>query len=127
MNFDKSALTFSPCVSSGTISAIQRIFSIPVVQGHELYLDLPTFSLRSKQIQFSGLRERMLKRFDGWATRFFSAGGKETLIKVILQAIPPYAMSCFKLPISLCQELEQVCAKFWWNSKANGRGIHWES
>lgn len=124
MNFDKSALTFNPCVSLGTVSVIQRMFSIPVVQGHELYLGLPTFSLQSKRIQFSGLRERILKRGNGWATRFFSAGGKETLIKNISQAIPSYVMSCFKLPISFCQELEQVCAKFWWNFKDNGRSIH---
>ncbi|XP_073031198.1 uncharacterized protein [Primulina eburnea] len=127
VNYDKLALTFSPSVSLDTINAIQTTFSIPVVQGHEIYLGLPTFSLRSKRIQFSNLRERLIKKINGWASRFFFAVGKETLIKSILQAIPSYAMSCFKLPISLCHELEQLCAKFWWNKTTDGEGMHWAS
>ncbi|XP_075504621.1 uncharacterized protein LOC142542059 [Primulina tabacum] len=98
---------------------------IAVVKGHELYLGLPTFSLRSKRIQFAGLRERLLKKINGWSSKLFSAGGKETLIKSVLQAIPSYAMSCFKLPVSLCLELEQCCSKFWWKSNSSGEGMHW--
>ncbi|KAA3479816.1 reverse transcriptase-like protein [Gossypium australe] len=57
--------------------------------------------------------------------RFLSAEGKEVFLKSILQVIPIYAMQCFKLPISLCQELENIMCKFWWcNSKTN-KGIHW--
>lgn len=82
-------------------------------------------SLRSKRLQFSGLRDRVLKKINGWSSRLFSAGGKETLIKSVLQAIPNYAMSCFKLSVSLCSEIEHLCAKFWWNSNSNGHGLHW--
>lgn len=53
MNYDKSALTFSPSATPHTVNAIQHIFSIDVVKGHDLYLGLPTFSLRSKRIQFA--------------------------------------------------------------------------
>lgn len=44
-------------------------------------------------------------------------GGREVLIKSILQAIPSYAMSCFKIPVNLCHELDQKHAKFWWQDK----------
>ncbi|XP_073305819.1 uncharacterized protein [Primulina huaijiensis] len=125
VNYDKSALTFSPSASANTINAISRIFQIAVVKGHELYLGLPTFSLRSKRIQFAGLRERLLKKINGWSSKLFSAGGKETLIKSVLQAIQSYAMSCFKLLVSLCLELEQCCFKFWWKSNSSGEGMHW--
>lgn len=36
--------------------------------------------------------------------------GQRNTCKSVLQAIPTYAMSCFKLAISLCNELEQLCA-----------------
>lgn len=50
MNYDKSGLTCSPSASSGFINEIQNIFSVAVVNGHDLYLGLPTFTLRSKHI-----------------------------------------------------------------------------
>lgn len=89
-------------------SAIQRIFSIPVVQGHELYLDVPTFSLRSKRIQFSGLRERMLKRFDGWATRFLSTGVKK--LSSNLSYKPSHHMLCLVLSyLFRCAKSQSKC------------------
>lgn len=33
-------------------------------------------------------------------------------------------MSCFKLPGSLCTELEQIIAKFWWSKKQEERKIY---
>lgn len=51
--------------------------------------------------------------------------GKEVLIKAVLQAIPTYAMSVFKLPTGLCRDMNGEVAKFWWG-KTGGRGVHWK-
>lgn len=48
-----------------------------------------------------------------WKEKLFSQGGKEVLIKVVALSIPTFFMSCFKLPMSLCVELEQLMASFW--------------
>lgn len=34
-------------------------------------------------------------------------------------------MSCFRIPSSLCKEIEQLCAKFWWNSSNDRSKIYW--
>ena len=44
----------------------------------------------------------------------FSRAGKEVLIKVVAQSIPIYTMGVFQLPLKLCDELNALCAKFWW-------------
>lgn len=54
-------------------------------------------------------------------------GGREVPIKAVLQAIPSYVMSCFKLPDSVCHGIEQACAKFWWHDSQEKRGLHWVS
>lgn len=45
INYEKSALTFSPSTFIEDMEAVKSIFQISVVTGHELYLGLPTFSL----------------------------------------------------------------------------------
>ena len=41
------------------------------------------------------------------------------------QSIPTYSMSCFKLPDSLCNELNSMYSNFWWGQKPTSRNAHW--
>ncbi|XP_073121847.1 uncharacterized protein [Henckelia pumila] len=75
-------------------------------------MDLPMFSMRSKKMQFGYLMERVTRRIKGWWNKLFSVGGKEILIKSVLQAIPTYDMSCFRLPKATCNAMEKECAGF---------------
>lgn len=43
------------------------------------------------------------------------------------QAITVYVMSCFLLPISLCEDIERAVCNFWWEGSDNSRKIHWTS
>lgn len=52
INFEKSSLSFSPDNAQITADSNKMRLFIPVSQGHEIYLRLPTFSLRSKKLQF---------------------------------------------------------------------------
>ena len=56
-----------------------------------------------------------------------SRAGKEVLIKAVIQAIPTYTMGVFLLPVKLCEELNALCAKFWWGQVGNERKIHWKN
>ena len=49
----------------------------------------------------------------GWEGKLLSQAGREVLIKVVIQAIPTYAMGCFKLPLGLYNEIEAMVKKFW--------------
>lgn len=46
------ALSFSPNSHEMLMDTIKNILTLPVVQQHDLYLGLPTVSLRSKRLQF---------------------------------------------------------------------------
>ena len=50
--------------------------------------------------------------------------GRATLIKSIALASPVYVMSAFKLPKSLCAELDAMVKKFWWNPKKEGSRLY---
>ena len=61
----------------------------------------------------------------GWKEQLLSQAGREVLLKAVVQAIPTFAMSYFKLPVTLCNDIEQLIRKFWWGHRGNQRKIHW--
>ena len=61
----------------------------------------------------------------GWKEKLLSQAEREVLIKAVIQALPSFAMSCFKLPSTLCHEIEVMVRKFWWGQRGNRRKVHW--
>ena len=49
------------------------------------------------------------------------------LLKAVVQAIPTFAMGCFKLPLGLCKDIEKLIRKFWWRQHGERRKIHWKN
>jgi len=64
-------------------------------------------------------------KLNGWKEKLISKGGKEVLIKAVVQAIPQYAMAIFKIPTSICKSVERKIARFWWQNNSTKPGIHW--
>lgn len=53
--------------------------------------------------------------------------GHEILIEAVVQAIPTYTMSCFKLSKGLIKEIEVLIRKFWWGYRGEQKKTHWMS
>ncbi|KAK3221556.1 hypothetical protein Dsin_008581 [Dipteronia sinensis] len=68
---------------------------------------------------------RVWGNIKGWGEKLLSVGGKEVLIKAVIQMVPMYAMSMFCLPRGLIVETQRLCARFWWGSKEKQKKIHW--
>ncbi|XP_043815337.1 uncharacterized protein LOC122724442 [Manihot esculenta] len=128
VNFDKSGIMFSPCVSEENRLTISGILDVHLLLGSGNYLGLPSLIGRSKKQIFSFLRDRIWKRISSWSNRFLSRAGREVLIKSVLQAIPTYCMNVFLLPVSTCRQLQVMMNKFWWGGcREDGRGMNWLS
>lgn len=64
---------------------------------------------------FNKIKLRVLSKISNWQSKMFPKCGKEVLIKDVAQAIPVYAMSVFKLPMGLCDDIQKAITRFWWN------------
>ena len=69
---------------------------------------------RNKRASLNYIKERVWNTLQGWKEQLLSQVGREVLLKVVVQAIPTFAMSCFKLPVGLCHDIEMLIRKFWW-------------
>ena len=67
-----------------------------------------------------------MKKTCGWKEKLLLVAAKEVLIKMVLQAIPTYAMSLFFLPQGLCEEIKGLCRRFWWGSTKDNEGVAWK-
>ncbi|XP_060965485.1 uncharacterized protein LOC115720373 [Cannabis sativa] len=127
INRDKSVMSFSPNTTLAAKVFFHRHLSMPISECHERYLGLPSYSGRDKKELFSNMKERIWKLMQSWNEKLFSAGGREVLLKAVVQSIPTYAMSCFRLPVYFCNQLESMMSNFWWGMNENGSKIHWRS
>lgn len=126
-NYEKSSLLFSPNTLGHIKTAVQNIFNLEVVSHHEQYLGLPSMIGKNKYLYFRIMKERILNKIQNWNAKFFSCGGKEILLKAVARAIPTYAMSVFRIPFYLCDEIQHLFTKFWWSTNSSSKGVHWLS
>lgn len=91
------------------------------------YLGFPTPESRMKKGHFQSLQEKVWKRILLWGENHLSSGGKEVLIKAVLQTIPVYVMCIFKIPDAVCDELTKAIRNFWWGAVGGKRKTHWKS
>jgi hypothetical protein len=61
----------------------------------------------------------------GGKKRLMSMVAKEILIKAVAQAIPTYAMACFNLSKSLCDDIGKLVCQYWCSQNDDVRKMHW--
>ena len=125
INRAKTTLFFSQNRNQREKEAIQNLMGAQVMTNCEKYLVLPMVGGKSKVSTFKGLQERITKKVMGWKEKTISKVGRETLIKLVAQAIPTYSMSIFKIPKSVCEDINSVLAKYWWGHTKSEKKIHW--
>ncbi|CAM8877661.1 unnamed protein product [Rhodiola kirilowii] len=125
VNYSKSEIVFSKNVAGGEREELSNSLQVNTVQCHTKYLGLPMIFSHRKREVFKAIEERISKRVEDWKSNILSGAGREVLIKAVLQAIPLYAMSCFKIPISVCRRLVSIFLGFWWKPDSQNKGIHW--
>ena len=70
---------------------------------------------------------KIRKKFSVWKGRNLSFAGRVCLIKSIINAIPLFFLSFFKVPVGVSKEITKLQRKFLWGWGTEGRKIAWTS
>ncbi|KAM5569502.1 hypothetical protein ABKV19_016829 [Rosa sericea] len=127
INFQKSSVVFSRNVPVETQQVLAAIVGVECVEEHDRYLGLPMRVGKSKTQIFQYIKEKLSNKLENWKAKILSCAGKEILIKAVAQTMPLYAMNCYLLPKTLCDDVHKLCASFFWGDTNDKRKIHWRS
>ncbi|XP_062119272.1 uncharacterized protein LOC133833024 [Humulus lupulus] len=125
INFTKSLLYFSPNTSEEIATLYTSSLNMQITDSIETYLGLPMLGGKNKRILFNSIKDKVWMKLHLWQSKFFSQAGKEILLKDVIQAMPTYLMSCFRIPEGLCQEIKRIQARYLWGSTTEQKKIHW--
>jgi hypothetical protein len=89
---DKSSIFFSKKCPSVVKQELKVILAVQNESLIEEYLGMPSDVGRSRNGVFKYLKDRIWKRIQGWIELCLSVGGKDVLIKAVIQAILTYSI-----------------------------------
>jgi hypothetical protein len=127
INFDKSSIMFSENTREEMRTQVLRELNIGAEARTEKYLGLPVYVGRARTKTFEYLKDRIWQKIQGWKERMLTKSGKDILIKACAQAIPTFAMSCFDLTKSLCEQISTMVCRWWWAQNEEENKVHWLS
>ena len=113
INWEKTTLFFSKAVAKEKKGETLDFLGVPEIKEYVKYLGLPVVVERNKKASLNYIKERVWTKLQGWKEKLLSQAGREVLLKAVVQAIPTFTMSCCKLPVGLCNEIEMRIRKFW--------------
>ncbi|WMV11985.1 hypothetical protein MTR67_005370 [Solanum verrucosum] len=78
---------------------------------------------------WNDILERCDTKLARWKSHYLSLGGRLTLVKSVLHALPSYMMSLFPIPKSIEKKINKLRRSFLWNGNRENRGyklVKWD-
>uniref|UniRef100_A0A453RC20 Reverse transcriptase zinc-binding domain-containing protein n=1 Tax=Aegilops tauschii subsp. strangulata TaxID=200361 RepID=A0A453RC20_AEGTS len=116
---------FSPNTSALARQGVKDALQIHSENWNEKYLGLPVHVGKSRKKAFAFVKNVISGKVYGWKERLIAKTGKETLVTSVAQAIPTFAMSCFYLTKTFCDELSSLIGNYWWSQQDKEHTTHW--
>lgn len=89
------------------------------------YLGVPVGGSPSRSSFWKPVIEKHLSKLAIWKCKNLSFGGRITLLKLVLSALPIYFFSVFKAPVAVCSQLRKIHKNFFWGGNYENRKISW--
>ena len=78
------------------------------------YPGLPLGDHMKKNSAWKSVVEKIQKRLASWKSKILSRAGRNMLIKSVLNCLPVYYMSMFKMPKTIAHKIVQIQRRFCW-------------
>jgi len=89
------------------------------------YLGLPVGVNPRRLSTWEPLLDCLNKRLNSWANKYVSLGGRVVLLNAVLNAIPMFYLSFFKLPMKVWKKVVRIQRQFLWGGAKGGNKVCW--
>ncbi|KAK1409431.1 hypothetical protein QVD17_35957 [Tagetes erecta] len=89
------------------------------------YLGLPVGANMNRINNWTPVIDAFDRRLSKWKENTLSMGGRLTLLKSVLEALPTYYFSLYKAPAKIIDILEAKRRRFFWGGKEDTKNIAW--
>ncbi|XP_055802634.1 uncharacterized protein LOC129871697 [Solanum dulcamara] len=127
INRDKSNFMVPSNAFNSTIRRIKKVTGFKQKDSPITYLGCPLYIGRQRIIYYSELIAKVVARIAGWQAKLISYGGRITLIKHVIQALPIHLLSASSPPATTIKQIQSITANFFWGWKNKRRKYHWSS
>jgi len=128
VNYKKSTLV-ALGKEEAWIEHVQEILGCSTTQLPIQYLGLPLGANMRKASAWKSIIEKVQKRLKTWKSSCLSRAGRLVLVKSVLNSLPLYYLSLFKVPKKVANDIVRLQRKFLWSGNKEGRYmplVKWE-
>lgn len=98
--------------------------SIPAGTIAKKYLGLPLVIRKPRKVHFEPMLQVVRNRIEAWKANLLSYGGRITLVKDVLSAIPLHFMQALRMPKGVVKHIDKMRKSFLWRGTETCKGIN---
>ena len=119
LNYSKSSFITWNAGDHGWTNDLATSFGCRQQKCPFTYLGLPLGENMSKASAWKPVIDKVKHRLASWKAKTISRAGRLTLIRSVLNCLPVYFMSMFKLPKSVASQIIKLQRRFFWGELCN--------
>ena len=105
INLTKSSVFFGNSCNDAIKIRVKAQLGVDNEILKDSYLGMPTEVATAVTSSFKFFSDKVWKCVNTCSGRALSRAGKESLLKSVVQSIPNYVMSCFQVPVAICDKM----------------------
>jgi hypothetical protein len=89
------------------------------------YLGLPVGANPRLYSTWAPMVDGIKRRLMSWGNKYISFGGRIVLVNAVINSLPIFFLSCYKMPVKVWRELVKIQRNFLWGGLSNKKRLCW--
>lgn len=108
-------------INTNHLDQLASVFKCKTATFPIKYLGLPLHDKKLSVKDWNFLIDKIEKKLQNWKGQLLSIGGRQTLLNYVLSAVPLYALSLYRVPLTVLKDIDKIRCRFLWQGTDKSR------